>query len=87
MKGFSLSLKFSVDYADYADDIHNYMALVIDIGVPILGSSIPRPPAPEGTFPRYSPTSSRPTAPPTTTSSSSTSSNKRRQPLALDTLD
>ena len=88
------SLKFSVDDADYADEIHNYMSLVFDIGVPILGLSIPRPPAPQGAFPRYYPTTSRPTAPSTTPSSSSTSTSQpqakpapRKARMILDELD
>ena len=39
-----MKLKMPTHYADYADSVHNYMAQVLDISVPILGGSIPRPP-------------------------------------------
>ena len=74
-------LKMPTEYADYADDVHSYMVMVLDEPVPVLGKTIPRPPALSGTFPRHVPSSASPAAP------SSTSSNKRKQPLALDTLD
>ena len=76
-----------VEYADYADSTHNYMADVLEIGVPVMGSTIPRPPAEAGTFPRYSPAPVPTPAATASSSSSSTSNNKRKQPLALDTLD
>ena len=77
-----VDLKMPVEYADYADSIHNYMADVLEIGVPVMGSTIPRPPAEAGTFPRYTPTPVPTPAATASSSSSSTSSNKRKQPLA-----
>ena len=77
-----------VEYADYADSTHSYMSDVLEIGVPVMGSTIPRPPADAGTFSRYTP-APVPRVPAKTVSASfsSTSTNKRKQPLALDTLD
>ena len=66
-----MKLKMPTHYADYADSVHNYMAQVLDISVPILGGSIPRPPAGEGVFPPYVPEGPRPVPPKTSTPSSS----------------
>ena len=82
-----VDLKMPTEYADYADSIHNYMADVLEIGVPVMGSTIPRPSAEAGTFPRYTPAPIPTPAATASSSSSSTSNNKRKQPLALDTLD
>ena len=83
-----VDLKMPVEYADYADSIHNYMADVLEIGVPVMGSTIPRPPAEAGTFPKYTPTPVPTPAATASSSSSSTSSNKRKQQaLELNTLD
>ena len=77
-------LKMPVEYADYADDVHSYMAMVLDEPVPVLGKTIPRPPALSGTFPRHVPSSATPAAPPSASSSASSSSKKRSSTKALE---
>ena len=73
------------NFRTYIDTIYNYMNEVIEITLPIMGSTIPRPPAPPGVFPPYVPSSATP-APPTapTTSSTASSSRKRSSTAALE---
>ena len=46
-----VDLKMPVEYADYAGAIHNYMADLLEIGVPVMGSTIPRSPCRGWHFP------------------------------------
>ena len=73
------------NFRTYIDTIYNYMNEVIEITLPIMGSTIPRPPAPPGVFPLYVPSNATP-APPTApaTSSTASSSRKRSSTAALE---
>ena len=79
------NIKPPSQFRSYVDAVYNYMNEVIEIALPIMGSTIPRPPAPPGVFPPYVPSSATP-APPTApaTSSTASSSRKRSSTAALE---
>ena len=63
-------LKVPLQYMDYADWVHG-MLEVLDLPVPIMGKTIPRPPASKGVFPPHNPSASSSCPASSTTASAS----------------
>ena len=84
------SLSPPSQFRSYIDQVYQYLNEVIDISLPIMGSSIPRPPAPPGVFPPYVPSTATPAPPATSASSSAASSSRKRsskEALEYEMLD
>ena len=84
------SLSPPSQFRSYIDQVYHYLNEVIDISLPIMGSTIPRPPAPPGVFPPYVPSNATPAPPATTASSSAASSSRKRsskEALEYEMLD
>ena len=84
------NIKPRAQFRSYVDAIYNYVNEVIEINLPIMGETIPRPPAPSGVFPRYVPSTATPAPPATSASSSAASSSRKRssnEALEYEMLD
>ena len=86
-------VKIPTRLGSYVEDIVKYMNDVMDIAIPIMGSSIPRPPAPPGVFPPDGPSASTPAMPSTSATAASSTSRPQCKPAPrttrriLDELD